>query len=64
MTLYIYIYIYICLCVCVLFGTLMWFYEAYEYFHTYISLVNCIRPLLGSNPGACHPNIERSELGI
>jgi len=33
---YIYIYIYVCVCVCVFFSTLMWFYEAYEYFHTYI----------------------------
>ena len=41
-------------------GTLMSFYEAYEYFHTYISLVNCVRPLLGSNPSACHPKIDLS----
>jgi hypothetical protein len=47
-----------------LLGTLMWFYEAFEYFHTYVSLVNCIRPLLGSNPVACHLKIGRSELGI
>jgi hypothetical protein len=47
-----------------LLGTLIWFYEAFEYFHTYISLVNCIRLLVGSHPGACHPKIGRSELGI
>ena len=53
----------VCVCVCIqvyVFGTLMWFYDAYESFHTYISLVNCIRPLLGLNPGACHPKIDLS----